>query len=62
MAGHFLKPGRAFCQSERFWSSSLNMAQVHFLTKNLIKNFEGDVTSRIGVSHDKSPMLKDHVG
>jgi hypothetical protein len=30
--------------------------------KNLIKNFAGDVTTRIDVPHNKSPVLKDHVG
>jgi hypothetical protein len=32
------------------------------LMKNLIKNFAGNVTTRIGVPHNKWPVLKDHVG
>jgi hypothetical protein len=31
-------------------------------TKNLIKNFARDVTTRIDVANHKSPVLKDHVG
>ena len=30
-------------------------------TKNLIKNFARDVTTRIDVANNKSPVLKDHV-
>ena len=30
--------------------------------KNLIKNLAGNVTTRIGVPHNKWPVLKDHIG